>query len=120
MEQNKAYHRGLYRLPVTYPAMYCGTSTIGEGTITNLSAVGCTIETDEPLRADQDVALCLLLPDRHESLPIELAHVRWVHATRAGIEFVQVEPTANLRLYDFVLDQMVQRAHTIQPERTTS
>jgi hypothetical protein len=46
-------------------------SMIGEGTITNLSAVECTIETDEPLQADQDVALCLPLPDQHESLPIE-------------------------------------------------
>ena len=120
MQQTKAYHRGLYRLPVTYPVMYCGMSTIGEGTITNLSAVGCTIETDEPLWAEQDVALCLLLPDQHESLSIELAHVRWAHATRAGIEFVLVEPAANLRLYGFVLDQMVQRAHAIQPERTAS
>ena len=81
MEQTKAYHRGLYRLPVTYPAMYCVMSTVGEGTITNLSAVGCTIETDQPLLADQDVALCLLLPDQHESLPIETCPVRWVHAT---------------------------------------
>lgn len=111
MQQTKAYHRGLYRLPVTYPAMYCGISTVGEGTITNLSAVGCTIETDQPLQADQDVGLCLLLPDRHESLPIEFAHVRWAHAKRAGLEFVHVEPTANLRLYGFVLDQMVERTH---------
>ena len=87
MAQTNAYHRGLYRLPVTYPAMYCGMLTVGEGTITNLSAVGCTIETDQPLLADQDVALCLLLPDRHESLPIELAHVRWVngHTSRDRI-----------------------------------
>lgn len=119
MQHAKAYHRGLYRLPVTYPAMYCGMSTVGEGTITNLSAVGCTIETDHPLREDQDVALCLLLPDHHESLPIELAHVRWVNANRAGIEFVLVEPSANLRLYGFVLDQMAQRAHTRLPHRAT-
>ncbi len=99
--------------------MYCGMSTVGEGTITNLSAVGCTIETDQPLLADQDVALCLLLPDQHESLPIELAHVRWANGKQAGIEFVQVEPTANLRLYGFVLDQMAQRAHTIPPHRVT-
>jgi hypothetical protein len=117
MQQTKAYHRSLYRLPVSYPAMYCGMSTIGEGTITNLSAAGCTVETDQPLPADQDVALCLLLPDQHESLPIELAHVRWAKSKQAGIEFVQVEPTANLRLYGFVLDQMVQRAHTISPQR---
>ena len=53
MEQTRAYLRSLYRLPVTYPAMYCVMSTVGEGTITNLSAVGCTIETDQPLPADQ-------------------------------------------------------------------
>jgi PilZ domain-containing protein len=115
MQQTKAYHRGLYRLPVTYPAMYCGISTVGEGTITNLSAVGCAIETDQPLLVDQDVALRLILPDQLDSLPIELAHVRWANGKQAGIEFVQVEPTANLRLYGFVLDQMTQRAHTIQP-----
>ena len=119
MQQTKAYHRGLYRLPVTYPAMYCGMSTVGEGTITNLSAVGCTIETDQPLPADQDVALCLLLPDQHESLPIDLAHVRWANGKQAGIEFVLVEPAANLRLYGFVLDQMAQRAHTSHPPRST-
>ena len=120
MEQTRAYHRSLYRLPVTYPAMYCVMSTVGEGTITNLSAVGCMIETDQPLRADQDVALRLLLPDQHESLPIELAHVRWTNGKQAGIEFVQVEPTANLRLHGFVWDQMVQRVHTIQQHRAMS
>ena len=81
---------------------------------------GCAIETDEPLRADRDVALCLLFPDQHESLLIELALVRWAHAKQAGIQFLQVEPTANLSLYGFVLDQMVQRANAIQPERTAS
>jgi c-di-GMP-binding flagellar brake protein YcgR len=111
MGQTRVYLRSLYRLPVIYPAMYCVMSTVGEGTITNLSAVGCTIETDQPLQADQDVGLCLLLPDRHESLPIEFAHVRWAHAKRAGLEFVHVEPAANLRLYGFVLDQMVERTH---------
>ena len=120
MEQTRAYHRSLYRLPVTYPAMYCVMSTVGEGTITNLSAVGCAIETDQPLLVDQDVALRLLLPDQLDSLPIELAHVRWANGKQAGIEFVQVEPTANLRLHGFVWDQMVQRVHTIQQHRAMS
>ena len=120
MEQTRPYHRGLYRLPVSYPAMYSVMSTVGEGTITNISAVGCTIETDQPLPADQDVALRLLLPDQHESLPIELAYVRWANGKQAGIEFVQVEPAANLRLHGFVWDQMVQRFHSIQQHRATS
>ena len=120
MEQTRPYQRNLYRLPVTCPAMYCAMSTVGEGTITNLSAVGCTIETDRPLLADQNVALRLMLPDQHESLPIDEAHVRWVHGNLAGIEFVQVERTANLRLHGFVWDGMVQRFQSIQKERATS
>jgi hypothetical protein len=95
-------------------------STVGEGPITNLSAVGCAIETDQPLLVDQDVALRLLLSDQLDSLPIELAHVRWAIGKQAGIEFVQVEPTANLRLHSFVWDQMVQRVHTIQQHGATS
>jgi hypothetical protein len=117
MDGVRLYHRGLYRLPLTYPAMYCALSTVGEGTISNISAVGCTIETDEPLPEDQQVALRLLLPDKPESLPIEAAQVRWVNGNRAGVEFIQVERTANLRLHSFVWDKMIERIQIIQQER---
>jgi len=100
--------------------MYCVISTVGEGKITNLSPVGCTIETDEPLLADQNVALRLLLPDQRESLPIDEAQVRWVHGNLAGIEFIQMERAANLRLHGFVWDGMAQRFHAIKQERATS
>ena len=100
--------------------MYCVRSTVCEGTITNLSAVGCAIQTDQPLLADQSIALRLRLPDLLESLPIDEAQVRWVHGNLAGVEFIQVERTANLRLHGFVWDGMVQRFHSIQQERATS
>ncbi|BFU95422.1 MAG: conserved protein of unknown function [Nitrospira sp.] len=120
METVRPYHRGLYRLPVSYPAMYCVLSMIGEGVIVNLSAVGCTIQTDRPMPPERSVALRLLLPDRHESLPIDLGQVRWVDGNRAGIEFTKVDRTANLRLHSFVWDLMVERIHSIQRERVTS
>jgi hypothetical protein len=120
MEQTRPYQRSLYRLSVICPAMYCVLSTVGEGKITNLSAMGCTIETDQPLLAGQNVALRLMLPDQQESLPIDEAHVRWVHGNLAGIEFVEVERAANLRLHGFVWDGMVQRFHSIQQKRATS
>ena len=119
MQEARPYHRSLYRLPVTYPAMYCVVSTVGEATITNISAVGCTIETDQPLPDDQRVALRLLLPDQRESLPIEVAHVRWVNGNRAGVEFVQVQREANLRLHGFVWDKMIERFQLIQHQRAT-
>ncbi len=120
MEKSRPSQRSLYRLPVTCPAMYCVLSVVGEGKITNLSAMGCTIETDQPLLAGQNVALRLMLPDQHESLPIDEAHVRWVHGNLAGVEFVEVECAANLRLHDFVWGGTVQRFRSIQQKRATS
>ena len=120
MEQTRPYQRSLYRLSVTCPAMYCVLSAVGEGTIKNLSAMGCTIETEQSLLVDQNVALRLILPDQHESLPIDEAHVRWVHGNLAGIEFIQVERIASLRLHGFVWDGMVQRFLSIQQKRATS
>ncbi len=120
MEETRPYHRSLYRLPVSYPAMYCVVSTVGEATITNMSAVGCTIETDQPLPDDHQVALRLLLPDQSESLPIDVARVRWVQGTRAGVEFIEVQREANLRLHGFVWDKMIERIQSIQQQRTSS
>ena len=120
MNETKPYHRGLYRLPLTYPAMYCVTSTVGEGQVTNLSAMGCAIETDEPLVMSQHMALRLLLPDKSDSLPIDAAEVKWVAGTRAGVEFIQVEREANLRLHSFVWDRMIERIQLLQQQRATS
>jgi len=120
MDEIRPYHRGLYRLPLSYPAMYCVVSAVGEATVTNISAVGCTIETDQPLPEEQQVALRLLLPDQSESLPIDVAQIRWVQGTRAGVEFVQVDRAANLRLHSFVWDKMIERIHLIQQQRATA
>ena len=120
MNEIRPYCRGLYRLPLRYPAMYCVTSTVGEGTISNLSAVGCSLETDEPLSENQQVALRLLLPDQSESLPIDAAEVKWVNGRHAGIEFVQVDRQANLRLHSFVWDKMIERIQFLQQQRAGS
>ena len=116
----KPYHRGLYRISLAYPAMFCLKSTVGEGTITNLSAMGCSIETNEPLFTKQQLALRLLLPDKPDSLPIDAAEVKWVRGTRAGVEFVHIEREANLRLHSFVWDKMIQRVQHLQQQRAPS
>jgi hypothetical protein len=120
MDDSKPYRRGLYRLSLAHPAMYCVTSTVGEGTITNLSAMGCSIETDEPLFTDQQLALRLLLPDRPDSLPIAVGRVKWVKDRTAGVEFIQVEREANLRLHSFVWDKMIERIQVLQQQRAAS
>ena len=117
MDDIKPYHRGLYRLCLTYPAMYCMKATVGEATINNLSAMGCSIQTEEPLFTNQQLTLRLLLPDKPDSLPIEAAEVKWVKGTHAGVEFVEVEREANLRLHSFVWDKMIERIQLLQQQR---
>jgi hypothetical protein len=100
--------------------MYCVTSTVGEGKVTNLSAMGCSIETEEPLMMNQRMALRLLLPDQSDSLPVDAAEVKWVAGTLAGVEFIQVEREANLRLHSFVWDRMIERIQLLQQQRAAS
>ncbi len=122
MEQTKPYQRAHYRLPLpaAYPVMFAATSAIGEGTLTNLSVLGCTIECSTVPPHTTNLLLRLILPDQNESLPIEEAEVRWIDDQRIGVRFSKVERAANLRLHGFVWDRMLERLQTIKQQRAAS
>lgn len=115
MEPARPYKREHYRLPLsaTYPAMFCDQATIGEGTVTNLSVFGCTIECTGAVPDNTTLLVRLLLPDRKESLAIEQAQVRWVKGNRVGLQFGKLERDADLRLHIFVWDRMLERLQTL-------
>ncbi len=119
MEQTKPYQRAHYRLPLptAYPVMFAGTTAIGEGTLTNLSVLGCTIECETIPPHTTNLLLRLILPDQKESLPIEEAEVRWIDERRIGVQFSKVERAANLRLHGFVWDRMLERLQAIKQRR---
>ncbi|MCC6139544.1 MAG: PilZ domain-containing protein [Nitrospira sp.] len=119
MEQTKPYKREHYRLPLptAYPVMFAGATAIGEGTITNLSVLGCTIECAALPPYATNLLLRVILPDRQESLPIDEAEVRWMDDRRIGVQFRKVERAANLRLHGFVWDRMLERLQTMKQER---
>jgi hypothetical protein len=114
MEQSPAYLREHYRLPVTYPVMFSTAMEIGEGTITNLSVFGCTIECTCALPEKTNLIVRLILPDQKESLPIDGAEVRWVKNKQVGLPFTKLERTANLLLHGFVWDRMLKRLQSIK------
>ncbi len=103
-----------YRLVVNYPAMFSHPSSIGEGRVTNLSVLGCTLETSHPLPERTRVLLRLILPDERESLPIEVAEVRWVKDRQLGLQFHRVARKADLRLHGFVWDRMLELLQALQ------
>jgi hypothetical protein len=114
MEQARPYSRAHYRLAVTYPVMFSDAATIGEGTITNLSVFGCTMECADAVPMMKQLLIRLILPDQKESLPIDRAEVRWVKGKLVGLQFNKLERTADLRLHGFVWDRMLERLQTIK------
>lgn len=113
MERSRHYQRAHYRVAVTYPAMFSDSTTIGEGTVTNLSVFGCTIECAGSVPTKPSLVVRLILPDQRDSLPIDVAEVRWVKGTRVGLQFSRLERKANLRLHGFVWDRMLERLQAI-------
>ena len=115
MEPARPYKREHYRLPLSaaYPAMFSDQATIGEGTVTNLSVFGCTIECTGAIPDNTTLLVRLLLPDRKESLAIEQAEVRWVKGNRVGLQFGKLGRDADLRLHIFVWDRMLERLATL-------
>ena len=114
MESTRAYTREHYRLAVNYPAMFSDRSAIGEGTVTNLSVFGCTLECPRGLPENPNLHIHLILPDECASLPIDQAEVRWMKGTQVGLQFHQLERKANLRLHGFVWDRMLERLRLIK------
>ncbi len=116
MESTRPYTREHYRLAVAYSAMFSDQATIGEGTVTNLSVFGCMIECRDVLPEKTHVLVRLILPDQRESLPIDVAEVRWVKGNHVGLRFNQLDRKANLRLHGFVWDRMLERLQAIKQQ----
>lgn len=114
MDTTRPYNREHYRLAVSYPAMFSDRATIGEGKVTNLSVFGCTLECKRGVPGKTTLHVRLILPDHRESLPIDVAEVRWVKGNQVGLQFNQLERTANLRLHGFVWDRMLERLQAIK------
>lgn len=118
MQPSRPYHREHYRLPlpVAYPVMFSDAATIGEGTVTNLSVFGCTIECADAVPEQTKLLVRLILPDQKDSLPIESAEVRWVKGNQVGLQFSKLERAANLRLHVFVWDRMLERLQSLKKQ----
>ena len=109
------YQRVQHRIPLAaaIPMLFTDNMTIGEGQVTNLTPFGCTVECPTIVMTEGPLSVRLLLPDQHTALPIDCAAVRWADGRTMGLEFIRVEPAANLRLHCFVWDLMLERIFTL-------
>ena len=94
------------RLSVSYPVIFGGAPFVGEGTISNISRTGCSVNCDRTVLMGSYIKLSVLLPDPTSSLFIELGKVRWVKDQTFGVEFIRV-PTLTRHRLDRVVTQGV-------------
>jgi c-di-GMP-binding flagellar brake protein YcgR len=90
------------RFAVQLPVSFRGDQLSDGGTILNVSAEGCAITSDTVAGAAVYLQLTMQLREREEPVQVDLAAVRWVSATRFGVEFIKIRPEESERLEKFV------------------
>jgi hypothetical protein len=90
------------RFAVQLPVSFSGDQLSDEGTILNVSTKGCGITSDTVAGVAVYLQLTMQLREREEPVQVDLAAVRWVSATRFGVEFIKIRPEEGERLKQFV------------------
>ncbi len=90
------------RFAVQLPVSFSGDQISDGGTILNVSAEGCAITSDTVAGVAVYLEMTMQLREREEPVQVDLAAVRWVAATRFGVEFIKIRPEERERLRKFV------------------
>jgi len=94
----RPYSRTYHRFPLFYPAIFGGAPFVGEGILTNLSLMGCSILCDREVLCGSDVRVSVLLPNQTPALSIDLGTIKWVQGCQFGVEFLRLPLEARQRL----------------------
>lgn len=92
------------RFTVNFGSTFAGESLAGQGTITNLSVGGCSIESRITPGAQSVMGLKIQLPDSQWPLEVEQAVVRWVRGNLFGLEFQALSEADTTRLQQLLYD----------------
>lgn len=92
------YARTYHRFPLFYPVIYGGAPFVGEGVLTNLSLMGCSVLCDREVLCGSDLRVSVMLPNQMRALSIELGTIKWVRGHQFGVEFLRLPLEARQRL----------------------
>jgi PilZ domain len=90
--------REYVRIPVRFQLSFSGKQMSGEGTVVNLSRLGCTIETPTPIPRGELLSLRIHKPDGPPLFEVEAAEVRFIMEKSVGVEFVRMQDREMERL----------------------
>ena len=92
------YSRTYHRFPLYYPVIFGGAPFVGEGFLTNLSLMGCSVTCDREVLCGSDVRVSVLLPNQTPALSIDLGTIKWVQGCEFGVEFLRLPLETRQRL----------------------
>lgn len=92
------YFRTYHRFRVFYPVIFGGAPFVGEGILTNLSLMGCSVMCDREVLCGSEVRVSVLLPNQTPALSIDLGTIKWVQGDQFGVEFLRLPLEARQRL----------------------
>jgi hypothetical protein len=92
------YSRAYHRFSLFYPVIFGGAPFVGEGILTNLSLMGCSVMCDREVLCGSDVRVSVLLPNQTPALSIDLGTIKWVQGQQFGVEFLRLPLEARQRL----------------------
>jgi c-di-GMP-binding flagellar brake protein YcgR len=90
--------RKYVRYAVALPCRLIGERGAEQATIIDLSFGGCKVHTDRLMLSGEYLRLAVYSVVRSRPLSVDLAVVRWVGPTVAGLEFIRMESVQQERL----------------------
>lgn len=87
---------------VRYAASVQTDHDTGEGTLFDLSATGCRIQSNAALTPGSYLALHFNVPQLESSLAVEVSVVRWHKDNQFGIEFLRYAEGVRDRVTDLI------------------
>jgi hypothetical protein len=102
------YSRTYHRFPLFYPVVYGGAPFVGEGILTNLSLMGCSVMCDREVLCGSDVRVSVLLPNQTPALSIELGTIKWVQGYEFGVEFLRLPLETRQRLNQMLRIELIE------------
>ena len=81
---------------------FSGKAASGAGTVTNLTNIGCKVESDKGVPEGAGLALRISLLDHEAQINVDEAVVIWSKGRQFGLRFIEIVPQAQERLRRFV------------------
>src|SRR5947208_16608175 len=83
---------------VHFRSVSAGGQLDGEGTIMDLSAEGCQVQSDSRVQTVTGLQLWFFLPDHDRPIRDQVAEVRWARGRTFGVDFLSIRAEDRERL----------------------